>query len=160
MLEEYIDQCEAVVRFAGEMAGSPPASTSVEDLLARRPDSQAKLAKKGVAREALASLTYTQWEAWLAICFGKNSLIVEPAAGVERGPKFDPMDASCASQGEHLRRLKAIDYFPGRPFTNADNLVAQIVASAVIDALVKAVMGWTAPRTASACQDGRCHQPI
>jgi len=22
------------------------------------------------------------------------------------------------------------------------------------------VMGWTAPRTASACQDGRCHQPI
>ncbi len=48
------------------------------------------------------------------------------------------MDASCASQGEHLRRVKAIDYFPGRPFTNADNLVAQIVASAVIDALVKA----------------------
>jgi DNA-binding winged helix-turn-helix (wHTH) protein len=25
---------------------------------------------------------------------------------------------------------------------------------------VRAVMGWTAPRTASACQDGRCHQPI
>ena len=90
MLEEYIDQCEAVVHFAGEMAGSPPASTSVEDLLARRPDFEAKLAKKGVAREALASLTYTQWEAWLAICFGKNLLIVEPAAGVERGPKFDP----------------------------------------------------------------------
>jgi hypothetical protein len=22
------------------------------------------------------------------------------------------------------------------------------------------MMGWTAPRTASACQDGRCHQPI
>jgi hypothetical protein len=27
-------------------------------------------------------------------------------------------------------------------------------------ALSITVMGWTAPRTASACQDGRCHQPI
>ena len=49
-----------------------------------------------------------------------------------------PTDASRASQAEHLKRLKAIDRYPGPPFTSADNLVAQIFASAVIDALVKA----------------------
>jgi len=26
--------------------------------------------------------------------------------------------------------------------------------------IVSEMMGWTAPRTASTCQDGRCHQPI
>ena len=39
---------------------------------------------------------------------------------------------------EHLKRLRAIDRYPGPPFTSADNLVAQIFDSAVIDALVKA----------------------
>jgi len=67
MLEEYIKQCEAVVHFAGDMTGLAPAGSSVEDLLARRPDLEAKLAKKGMAREALAALSYTQWEAWLAV---------------------------------------------------------------------------------------------
>ncbi len=47
------------MHFAGEMAGSTPAPSSVEDLLERRHGLEAKLAKKGVAREALANLTYT-----------------------------------------------------------------------------------------------------
>ena len=33
MLEDYIAQCEAVVHFVGEMAGSTPAASSVDDLL-------------------------------------------------------------------------------------------------------------------------------
>jgi hypothetical protein len=138
MLENYIDQCEAVIHFAGEMAGSTPALRSVEDLLARRPGLEAKLAKKGIARESLASLTYTQWEAWLAICFGKGLLIVAPAQGADRGPAFMPTEASRASQADHLKRLRAINHYPGPPFRSADNLVAQIFGSAVIDALVKA----------------------
>jgi Leucine-rich repeat (LRR) protein len=138
MLEEYVAQCEAVVHFVGEMTGSEPAAPSVDDLLARRPDLEAMLAKKGMAREALAVLSYTQWEAWLAICFGKNLVIVQPAPGVDRSPKFAPTDASRELQGEHLKHLKAIDRYPGQAFTSADSLVAQIFGSAVIDALVKA----------------------
>jgi tetratricopeptide (TPR) repeat protein len=137
MLEDYIGQCEAVVHFVGDMAGSTPAIGSVDDLLQRRPDLAARLAAKGMAREALESLTYTQWEAWFAVGFGKDLLIVAPAESA-RGSKFAPTGASRASQAEHLKRLKAIDRYPGPPFTGADNLVAQIVNSAVIDALVKA----------------------
>ena len=138
MLEDYIAQCEAVVHFVGDMAGSSPARTSVDDLLTRRPDLAARLADKGMGREALASLTYTQWEAWLAIGFGRDLIIVTPADGVARGPVFRPTGASRASAALNLKRLRAVNRYPGPPFTSADNLVAQIFASAVIDALVKA----------------------
>src|SRR5579871_5862022 len=67
MLEEYIAGCDAVVHFVGEMAGSSPAATSVDDLLNRRLELGDRLAAKGLTREALGRLTYTQWEAWLAV---------------------------------------------------------------------------------------------
>ena len=138
MLVEYIERCDAVVHFVGEMSGALPAANSVEGLLARRPDLEPRLATLGVARDALAALSYTQWEAWLALYHRKDLLIVEPVPGVDRGPKFAPTDASRASQAEHLNRLKAIDYYPNPPFTNQDNLVAQIINTSVIKALVKA----------------------
>jgi hypothetical protein len=119
-LERYIEQCDAVVHFAGEMAGSTPAASSVEDLLVRRPDVEARLAKKGVQADTLASVSYTQWEGWLAISFDKDLLIVVPAGSVDRGSTFAPTDESRASQAEHLERLKAIDYYARPPFTSSD----------------------------------------
>jgi hypothetical protein len=138
MLEDYIARCEAVVHFVGDMAGSTPAASSVDDFLKRRPDLESRLRDKGLARDALRSLTYTQWEAWLAVALDKDLVIVGPAEVVERGPNFAPTDASRASQVSHLKRLRAINRYPGPPFTSADNLVAQVFASAVIKALVKA----------------------
>lgn len=138
MLGEYIEQCEAVIHFVGGMAGSTPAAVSVDDLLKRRPYLEGGLARRGLGRDALNALTYTQWEAWLAIALAKDLLIVEPLAGVARGPKFAPTDASRASQADHLEHLRAINRSPGPAFTSADNLVAQIFSTAVIEALVKA----------------------
>jgi tetratricopeptide (TPR) repeat protein len=143
MLEDYIESCDVVVHFAGEMAGSGPASSSVDDLLRRRPELAARLAEKGMDREALGRLTYTQWEAWLAIGFNKdgaerNLVIVAPAFGVKRGAKFALDDASRASQADHLARLKAIDFYPAKPFASADNLVARVFGSVVLDTLKKA----------------------
>jgi hypothetical protein len=102
-----------------------------------------------MGREALGALTYTQWEAWLAISsnqYGarKNLVIVAPADGLERGEKFKPTDASRASQADHLRRLNAINLYAGPRFTSADNLVAQVLASAVLDTLIAA---GTPPKT-------------
>ena len=145
MLEEYIEQCDAIVHLVGDMAGSTPAKISVEDLLARRPDLQDKLERRGLTPEALAALTYTQWEAWLAIGFNKDLLIVTPALGVDRGPSFMPSDASRKAQAKHLERLKAIDRHPIE-FTNADNLVAKIVNGAVIDVLAQAAPVATSKR--------------
>jgi tetratricopeptide (TPR) repeat protein len=139
MLAEYVEQCEAVVHFVGDMAGSTPAASSIDDLLRRSSELETRLAEKGLGRDALMSLTYTQWEAWLAIGFDRNLLIVEPAKGVARGPGYAPSDASREAQAHHLARLRAIDRYPLPPFRNEDNLVAQIFGTIVIDALVKAV---------------------
>jgi hypothetical protein len=141
MLEDYIESCNVVIHFIGDMAGSAPAATSVDDLLKRRPEFAARLTDKGMTREDLGPLTYTQWEAWLAVGFNsdgakRNLVLVAPAPSVERDPKFDPTDASRASQAEHLRRLKAVDLYPGAPFTSADNLAVQVLTSAVLDAVL------------------------
>ena len=103
--------------------------------------------------EDLGRLTYTQWEAWLAVGFNKdcaerNLVVVAPAASVERDPKFDATEASRASQAEHLRRLKAIDLYPGPPFTSPDNLALQVLTSAVLDAVLS-VAGLAAKTTPS-----------
>ena len=143
MLETYVESCDVVVHFFGDMAGSAPKPSSVDDLLRRQPELAARLAEKGMDREALGRLTYTQWEAWLAIGFNKdgvrkNLVIVTPAFGVKRGAKFAPTDATRASQADHLTRLKAIDFYPAKPFTSPDNLVARVFGSVVLDALKKA----------------------
>ncbi len=72
MLEDYIESCDVVVHFIGGMAGSAPPATSVDDLLKRRPELAPRLADKGMTREDLGGLTYTQWEAWLAVGFNKD----------------------------------------------------------------------------------------
>jgi hypothetical protein len=138
MLAEYIAKCEVVVHFVGEMAGKAPVARSVDRLLARPTGLQARLAAEGLGRATLKSVTYTQWEAWLAIASDKKLLIVQPAQGVTRGSRFAPTDASRAAQARHLRRLRALDRYPAFPFTGTDDLVSQIMTSAVIDALVKA----------------------
>ncbi len=143
MLETYVESCDVVVHFIGDMAGSTPKPSSVDDLLKRRPELAARLAEKGMTREALAALSYTQWEAWLAVGFNKdgakrNLVIVAPAEGVDRGPKFEPTETTRGSRAEHLKRLRAINFYPAERFTNADNLVAQVFSSAVLDALKRA----------------------
>jgi tetratricopeptide (TPR) repeat protein len=134
MLDEYIADCEAVVHFIGETTGSAPPAFCVQQLRVRHPDLAAKLPPLGQAIEADAAISYTQWEAWLALLHGKDLLIVAPAPGGDRNAKFAPAHAS---QAEHLARLKAIDRWPSL-FTSEDNLVALIFGSAVIKALVKA----------------------
>ena len=146
VLEEYVANCDVVIHFIGDMAGSAPKATSVDDLLRRRPELAARLTEKGMDRDALGRLTYTQWEAWLAIGFNqngakKNLVIVTPAYGVNRGAKFAPTDATRASQADHLKWLNAINFYPAKPFTSADNLVARVFGSAVLDALKKADSG-------------------
>jgi hypothetical protein len=161
MLEEYVANCDVVVHFIGDMAGGTPKATSFDDLLRRLPELAARLAEKGMERDGLGRLTYTQWEAWLAIGFNKdgtrkNLVIVTPAFSVKRGAKFAPDDASRASQGDHLKWLRAINFYPAKPFTSADNLVARVFGSAVLDAPRKADAGSiTKPRNLPFASLGR-----
>jgi hypothetical protein len=135
-LEECIEQCEAVVHFVGDTTGEAPNDYVVKELLARRPDLKARLRPVSEALDAAKAISYTQWEAWLAIYFRKDLVIAAPV--VANDAKLATPEDSKAAQAEHLKRLRAVGRYAEVNFADRNDLVAQIFASAVINALVKA----------------------
>ncbi len=135
-LEEYIKQCEAVVHFVGDTTGSFPTDLEVANSLKRHSDLKTRLPLPGAALDEGRVISYTQWEAWLALYFDKNLEVVTPRDKPGRMPKGS--DSSRAAQSDHLERLRAQGVHPNPPFTNQDNLIAQIINTSVINALVVA----------------------
>jgi tetratricopeptide (TPR) repeat protein len=136
-LDVYIAQCDAVVHLVGDMTGSAPLDRDVDALLAKYPDFEADLPPLGEALHDGVEVSYTQWEAWLALYHRKLLLIAKAADKAERGPNHAPTDASRAAQAAHLARLKAMGRHPGCTFTSPDNLAKQIAYSVILDLLAK-----------------------
>ena len=126
-LDVYIAHCDAVVHLVGDMTGSAPGERALSALLAKYPDLTDKLPPLGEALKNGAGVSYTQWEAWLALYHGKRLFIAKAAESAERGPKYAPTDASRAAQAAHLARLKEMDRYPGCTFTSPDDLAKHIV---------------------------------
>ena len=137
-LDVYIAGCDAVVHLAGDMTGSAPGESALRALRAKYPDLADKLPPLGEALQSGAGVSYTQWEAWLALYHGNPLFIAKAAETAERGPNHMPTDASRAAQAAHLERLKAMDRYPGCTFASPDNLAKHILSSAILDLLVKA----------------------
>ncbi len=60
----------------------------------------------------------------------------------------------------NCRRTTSSAFKPFAGIVRPKLAIAKGASELMILGLRITVMGWTAPRTASACQDGRCHQPI
>ncbi len=108
-LDVYIAHCDAVVHLVGDMTGSAPGEHALRALRAKYPDLADKLPPLGEALKNGSGVSYTQWEAWLALYHGKLLFIAKAADSAERGPKYTPTDASRAAQATHLARLKAME---------------------------------------------------
>jgi len=145
-LDIYIELCDAMVHLVGDMTGSAPAKRDVDALLAKRPDLVAELPPLGEALRDGVGVSYTHWEAWLALYHRKLLFIAKAAAKAERGPKYAPTDASRAAQVAHLARLEALIRYPGCVFNGPDDLAKHVFASAILDLLVKADAGKTLRR--------------
>jgi tetratricopeptide (TPR) repeat protein len=137
-LDVYIAGCDAVVHLAGDMTGSAPGDPALRALRAKYPDLADKLPPLGEALQSSAGVSYTQWEAWLALYHGKLLFIAKATETAERGPNHRPTDASRAAQATHLERLKAMDLYPGCTFARPDNLTNYVLSSALFDLLVNA----------------------
>src|SRR5262249_35311401 len=93
----------------------------------------------GEALDKRLPISYTQWEAWLALYHGKVLLIAQADKDAPRGPAYAATDASRAAQKEHLARLRAVERYPGStPFTSPDNLAKRIPLGTTPDLLAKA----------------------
>ena len=66
-LDVYIAHCDCVVHLVGDMTGSTPLKRDVDALLAEHSDLFAKLPPLGEAVRDGVGVSYTQWEAWLAL---------------------------------------------------------------------------------------------
>jgi hypothetical protein len=119
-LDVYIAHCDAVVHLTGNMTGSYPGERGLSAPLAKYPDLPTKLPPLSAALKDGVGVSYTQWEAWLALYHGKLLLIANAPDTSEREPQYAPTDDSRTSQDAHLARLRVVQRYPGCTFTVAE----------------------------------------
>jgi len=129
-LDSYIRQCDAVIHLVGDMTGALAQAPSVaviqqlyHDFDKRFPMLEPFLQADGPA------LSYTQWEAWLALYHGKMLIIAVPEKHARRSERYVVDEQQRASQQAHLARLANVEHYPEVRFANADRLAVDILRS-------------------------------
>lgn len=134
-LDDYIAQCDAVIHLIGQQTskdGSPAETDAVDDLLERYPDFIAVVA---LTEAELRSLSYTQWEAWLAFYHRKTSrpaLRLILATPTDRFVPDHPPHAATAlaqadSQTLHAAKLRKRSRWPEIDFADERDLSIAIL---------------------------------
>jgi Domain of unknown function (DUF4062) len=137
-LDVYIAHCDAVVHLVGDMTGSAPPELPLRALRNKYSDLADKLPPLGEALRSGVSLSFTQWEAWLALYHDKRLFIAKAGDGAERGPSYAPTEASRAAQAGHLARLRKAGRYPGHTFAGPSDLAKHIAYTGILDLLVQA----------------------
>src|SRR5262245_16510994 len=137
-LDTYIAHCDAVVHLVGDMAGSTPPELPLRALREKYPDLADKLPPLGEMLGSGIGVSYTQWEAWLALYHDKRLFSAKAADGAERGPGYAPTEASRAAQASHLAGLSKAGRYPGHTFTSPADLALHIAYTGILDLLVQA----------------------
>jgi tetratricopeptide (TPR) repeat protein len=138
MLDRYIQSCDGVIHLVGDMTGAMARPRSVEAIAARYPDLASRYPLAEFLQPDGPSLSYTQWEAWLALWHGKQLYIATPHDGAPRDADYRGNPEHQALQQAHLARLRSVARYPGSEFSGQEHLAAEVLRSFVLDLLVKA----------------------
>ncbi|MFN7678519.1 MAG: tetratricopeptide repeat protein [Cyanobacteriota bacterium] len=138
MLDRYIRGCDGVIHLVGDMTGAMAKPHSVAAIAQRYPELASRLPLAEFLQPEGPSLSYTQWEAWLALHHGKPLFIATPQPEAPRDEYFQLEAGQQELQRAHLSRLRGVDRYPGTAFTGQDHLVAEVLRSFVLDLLVQA----------------------
>jgi hypothetical protein len=106
-LDEYIKGCAAVIHLIGYATGSMPAPTEVAALLKKHSDFAQRIPclKEALAKTP-ASLSYTQWEAWLAIYHSIPCFVYQAEPTTVRAPGFKEDANQRNVQKKHWKRFR------------------------------------------------------
>jgi tetratricopeptide (TPR) repeat protein len=124
-LDKYIQCCDAVVQLSGRMTGSAASPANRKAILDLYKDLPERLQ---LSAEMIESLSYTQWEAWLAVYHGKRLYIApaRPNTKVDQ-PLSDSkqIEQQAGQQAQHLQALRTKGYHPSDKlaFSNQHELV-------------------------------------
>ncbi|MFN6353691.1 MAG: NB-ARC domain-containing protein, partial [Cyanobacteriota bacterium] len=138
MLDAYIQACDGVIHLVGDMTGSMAMAPSMAAIAQKYPELASRFPLGEFLQPDGPSLSYTQWEAWLALLHGKKLYIATPEAGAPRDQTYTCEASQQALQQAHLSRLKQVARYPGTAFTSQEHLAAEVLRSFVLDLLVKA----------------------
>jgi tetratricopeptide (TPR) repeat protein len=137
-LDSYIARCDAVIHIAGDMTGAWAEAATLQTLRKRYVDLGDRLSPIKLSLESGdPPLSYTQWEAYLAVYHLKSLVIAVPEPGTPRDAKYVAAADQQASQRAHLERLRALGRYPEITFGNPDQLAAKILRSSLLDLLAK-----------------------
>jgi hypothetical protein len=143
-LDDYIRECEAVVHLVGVMTGAMASPSAVAAIKERYPDFATRFPPLA---ESLSTgtplLSYTQWEAFLALYHRKVLIIATPADGAPRDPTYRKIETENTAQQAHLQRLESCHRHPEITFANADDLIIEVLRSKLQDILRKVEGGAT-----------------
>jgi len=106
-LDVYIAACDAVVHLVGDMTCAYPGERGSTALLAKYPNLRRKLPPLGAALKDGVGVSYTQWEAWLALYHDKLLLIARAAEERERGRAWQAGDVRLLGLHPYLRSVTA-----------------------------------------------------
>jgi len=141
-LDDYVRHCDAVIHLVGDMCGAPAMSPSVAVIRERYRDFGERLpAVAPFLQPGAPALSYTQWEAWLALHHRRRLLICAPQADAIRDPRYRVDAAQQQAQQEHLARLAQVERYPEFHFASADRLAVEVLRSGLGDQLARAGAG-------------------
>lgn len=137
-LDTYVANCDAVLHLVGDMTGALAQPSSLAVIRERYPDFAARVPALAAHLQADSpALSYTQWEAWLAIYHRKVLVIATPTKRAKRDKTFVADEAQRAAQQAHLDLLAKEERFPEIRFANADRLTIGVLSSTLHDILDK-----------------------
>ena len=137
-LDRYINECNAVIHLVGDMTGATARPASLEHIIDYCPDLTEKLPDLKPAFEGVLDISYTQWEAYLAIYHKKELLVAVPVATAPREASTYIKSADqMTAQQAHLERLRRYERFPVT-FKDGENLALQLFNSTLYDLLISA----------------------
>ena len=138
-LDDYIRQCDAVIHLAGDMTGAWAQAPSLTLIKDRYPNLAERLPPlRPFLEPGAQALSYTQWEAWLALYHGKVLIIAVPEAGAPRDARYQLIEEQRSQQQQHLARLAALERYPEIRFASADRLAVALLRSKLHDILARA----------------------
>jgi hypothetical protein len=137
-LDAYIAPCHVVIHFVGDMTGDWANPADVEYIKKRYPDLGDRLPSlKPAIATGTPRLSYTQWEAYLAVYHEKHLFIAELAATFKREDTYVADPAQRESQRVHLVALQNLGRFPGGTFADVGELENAIYRSGVIEGVAR-----------------------
>ena len=139
MLDDYIRQSDAVIHLIGDMTGALAQAPSLALMRDRYPDLAERLPPLApFLKPDAPALGYTQWEAWLALYHRKPLIIAVPEQDASRDARYERIPEQVAAQQAHLRRLAALERYPGIRFSDAVWLAKEVLRSKLPDILAQA----------------------